>query len=182
MSNLLDRVTDSPNEAYITALMAAQESYYEVNGYYPADSSRPGTWYLAGPMSGLPQFNFPQFDEASRVLRQDGWVILSPAEMDDQTERGYALESPDGRSSRTNKPRAHFLKRDFLIVMEVSGIIVLPGWHLSSGARDETRLAHALDKPVLGVYPSLEQIDVHPYISAGMDLDRFEALWPDAVR
>ncbi len=40
------------------------------------------TIYIAGPMSGYPQYNFPAFDEARDELRENGWQVVSPADMD----------------------------------------------------------------------------------------------------
>ncbi|KKL43628.1 hypothetical protein LCGC14_2366920, partial [marine sediment metagenome] len=31
-------------------------------------------YYLAGPMSGYPQFNIPLFDQVTAVLRADGYT------------------------------------------------------------------------------------------------------------
>jgi hypothetical protein len=161
MTNEIDYLTDHPNEVYMEALHTAWHAYEEVTGDRAPDGAG---WYLAGKMSGLPSFNFPAFDAAARELRMRGYVILSPAEMDDDDSRAEAMASPDGNQSRTTLPRAHFLKRDFLIVMEVEGIICLPNWRDSPGARDETRLAMALDKPVLSL-PDLKPITwkEHPY-------------------
>jgi len=53
-------------------------------------------YYLAGPMTGLPQFNFPEFDRVAASLRSDGLNIISPAELDDSETRDAALSSPDG--------------------------------------------------------------------------------------
>lgn len=52
--------------------------------------------YIAGPMTGIPQFNFPLFDAVAHELRNDGWTIISPAETDHEQTRAAAMESPDG--------------------------------------------------------------------------------------
>ncbi len=38
--------------------------------------------YIAGPMTGIPCFNFPAFNYAERVLQQDGWTVHNPAAKD----------------------------------------------------------------------------------------------------
>ncbi len=40
--------------------------------------------YLAGPMRGLPLFNFPAFADAAAKLRAQGYDVFSPAERDEQ--------------------------------------------------------------------------------------------------
>lgn len=99
-------------------------------------------FYLAGPMSGLPQFNFPAFDAAASLLRELGHEIVSPAELDDEDTRADALASPDGRPTQRDKVNGHtwgdFLSRDVKIVADkVQGIVFLPGWDKSRGARLE---------------------------------------------
>ena len=95
-------------------------------------------WYLAGPMTGIPQFNFPLFDRVSQSLREDGYTIISPAELDDDADRAMALASEDGEIGSQVRTWGDFLSRDVKIVAdEVDGIIFLPGWFKSRGARLE---------------------------------------------
>lgn len=98
-------------------------------------------WYLAGPMSGIPQFNFPAFFKASEDLRSMGFDIISPAEIDDPKTKAAALASPDGApgsGSAHGQTWGDFLARDVkLIADSVKGIIFLNGWEKSRGARLE---------------------------------------------
>lgn len=95
-------------------------------------------YYLAGPMSGLPQFNFPAFDSATRKLRNNDFNVVSPAELDSDAIREAALASLDGAPMPEHGTWADFLARDVkLIADRVTGIIFLDGWEKSRGARLE---------------------------------------------
>lgn len=99
-------------------------------------------FYLCGPMSNVPQFNFPMFDRiAARCRHLDFGEIVSPAEMDSPEIRAAALASPDGvPNERTScgQTWGDFLARDVkLVADQIDGIIVLPGWMRSRGARLE---------------------------------------------
>lgn len=99
-------------------------------------------FYLAGPMSGLPQFNFPAFYEAAAHLRDTGWGIVSPAELDDEDTKNDALKSAKGNPADQKKTWADFLARDIKIVVDKCvGIVFLPNWFLSRGARLEAYCA-----------------------------------------
>lgn len=101
--------------------------------------------YIAGPMTGLPQHNIPAFDAAAQDLRERGYDVVSPAELDDQATRAAALASPDGRC-KFDETWGDFLARDVKIIADgrLEGIVVLPGWQGSRGARLETFVGNRL--------------------------------------
>jgi hypothetical protein len=118
--------------------------------------------YIAGPMTGIPGFNYPAFDDAAADLRARGYEAVSPAEMDDPDVRAAALANPNGDlatfDADTGKTWGDLLARDVkLVADEVDGIAVLPGWERSRGARLETFVAKLCGKPVLR-YPDLEPL------------------------
>src|SRR3546814_10570753 len=45
------------------------------------------TIYIAGPMSGYPEWNYPAFFRAEYTLEREGWDVKNPARKDD--EMGY---------------------------------------------------------------------------------------------
>lgn len=90
--------------------------------------------YLAGPMSGLPDFNIPAFDEAAHQLRAAGFGVINPADV--------------GRG----QPQAHwvwYMRRALENLAQADGIALLPGWEKSKGATLERTIALALGMPVL---------------------------------
>lgn len=98
--------------------------------------------YIAGPMSGLPGFNFPAFFEAARRLRKKGHDIISPAELDDPDVRERAMASPDGALDEKLPKWGALLARDVALVAdECDSVALLPGWAKSRGARLEAYVA-----------------------------------------
>lgn len=102
--------------------------------------------YLAGPMSGYPQFNFPAFYEAAETLRRLGFDVVSPAEMDALTSAeivSAAMKSIDGSLDNNGKVAGHtwgdLLSRDVKMIADggIEGIMFLQDWQRSKGARLE---------------------------------------------
>ena len=105
------------------------------------------TWYLAGPMSWIPRCNFPLFERVARTLREQGLRIVSPAELDDEETRAAAYASADGRPPEDGPTWGDFLSRDVkLIADEAGGVIMLPEWYRSRGAKLEVFVGLVSDK------------------------------------
>lgn len=107
--------------------------------------------YLAGPMRGVPEFNFPLFMRVETWLEGRGFHVFNPARHDLDTgavaitDPGYALGDIDGL------PRfdlAEAFEWDNAAIRVSDGIVMLPGWHESKGAQEEYALAHRLEKDV----------------------------------
>ena len=103
------------------------------------------TWYLAGPMSNIPKFNFPLFERVATFLREQGYTIISPHELDGEKERAEAWESKAG-----NCDEAYYWKclvRDVdIVTSKVGGIVFLPQWWTSRGAKLEAFVGLLTDK------------------------------------
>lgn len=105
------------------------------------------TWYLAGPMSGIAQFNIPLFDRAAARLRKEGIIIVSPAELDDPEVRAASLASVDGKPIGIGGTWGDFLARDVKVVSDTcDGVILLQNWSQSRGARLEAFVGLLTDK------------------------------------
>lgn len=70
--------------------------------------------YIAGPMTGLPEYNFPAFNAAAAAWREAGWEVLNPA------------ESFEGR---TDLPYEEYVDHDIDLLVTCDAIAVLPGWN-----------------------------------------------------
>ena len=93
-------------------------------------------FYLSGPMSGKPDSNFSLFQQAAEILRERGFYIISPVELDLEEES-------------SSSPWGHYIGRDVHVLIDkCDAIILLPDWQMSKGARIELFVAitcgHAL--------------------------------------
>lgn len=88
--------------------------------------------YIAGPMTGLPELNFPAFHAAAAALREQGLTVINPAEI-----------NPDVGADWIDCMRA-----DIQQLVTCDGIYLLPGWEKSRGAKLEHHIADALGMDV----------------------------------
>jgi hypothetical protein len=89
--------------------------------------------YLSGPMSGLPDFNYPAFNRAAADLRAMEYDVINPA------------EAIDGE---THHPYTEYIRRDVENVLKCDLLVLLNGWEDSAGAHLEVALAVGVGIPV----------------------------------
>lgn len=113
--------------------------------------------YLAGPMSGIEDFNYPAFRAAAADLREKGYEVTNPVEVDEKSGVTGILSQSYGLIDA--KGWQDCLRRDIMALLnnEVDGIVVLPGWEESKGAALEVHVARAMGLPILS-YPDLEEV------------------------
>lgn len=110
--------------------------------------------YIAGPMSGLPEFNFPAFFAAQRQLEAQGWKVWNPAAKDEEAKLDpEAVKNGDAaRAIATGFNFRDAFSWDMMRIIEGTGIYMLKGWEKSPGARAE----HAVATAMKTHYPDFE--------------------------
>lgn len=109
------------------------------------------TMYLAGPMRGIQYYNFPAFQEAAAALRDAGWDVISPVDMDIIEDGIDAMQLPrdtDWDQAPAGLDYVTVMTRDLTAVCAAAAICVLPGWRHSAGARVEVQAAQVCGIPM----------------------------------
>lgn len=111
--------------------------------------------YLAGPMRGIPEFNFPAFHAAADKLRADGHSVFNPAEKDNE-RHGTDISKGNSTGDEHLAAKEHgFNLREALLIdmtficQEADAIALLPGWKNSKGATAEHATAAALGLEII---------------------------------
>ena len=107
---------------------------------------RQTTIYLAGPMRGYVQYNFPLFDEWEEYILSCNIAVVSPARMDRECDDLHPENFPEGWDWNTvpvSFSVTDAMRRDIREITKCTHIIMLPGWQYSSGACAEFDVARA---------------------------------------
>lgn len=104
------------------------------------------TVYVAGPMTGLPEFNYPAFNAAADELREAGFDVLNPVDSEENNPTPGTPQAWDW-----------YMRHAIRMVLDADGIATLPDWESSRGARLEVDLAHHLGMPVKPVRAWVQQ-------------------------
>ena len=102
--------------------------------------------YLAGPMRGHEEFNFPEFHKQAKWLRAQGWTVFSPAERDEQDvalNGDWAIGKQRGLD--------YFMQFDLAAVCQTEAVVLMNGWEESQGARLEAMVAVEIGHPVFEI-------------------------------
>lgn len=112
--------------------------------------------YLAGPMRGYPEFNFPKFMKFAAMLRERGHTVFNPAERDIERHNGVDVSKGNMDGCEQKAATDHkFSMRDALrddlvyITQEADAIYLMHGWQNSKGVNAELAVAEALGLIVL---------------------------------
>jgi hypothetical protein len=99
--------------------------------------------YVAGPMTGIPGYNFDSFDRNAQFLADGGWDPISPADLDRQA--GHNPNDPEWFERLFTAEDYHAaMVRDYRALTECSAIAFIPGWEKSKGAALERAFANRL--------------------------------------
>lgn len=91
--------------------------------------------YIAGPMRGLPESNYPQFENVARFLRSEGWNVCSPVEIGAAFGTEAELVANPVRLAVAVEAERDALRTS------CDAILLLPGWERSKGTRAELIIA-----------------------------------------
>ncbi len=84
--------------------------------------------YVVGPMSGIPDYNYPAFKLATHNLRVFGYIVECPTEHNEPLDNNWLL----------------FMRLALFKLLRCDAIVLLDGWEQSKGASIEKRLAEDL--------------------------------------
>lgn len=103
--------------------------------------------YISGPMTGLPDLNFPAFHAAAKALRAMGMQVTNPAEL----------------NTGTNAQWEDCMRVDVKALCDCTGLVLLPGWENSRGAFVELFLARQFAMPVTTLDKLLDSTGLRTY-------------------
>ncbi|MNQ97696.1 Nucleoside 2-deoxyribosyltransferase [compost metagenome] len=91
--------------------------------------------YLAGPMTGHPDLNFPLFLAEAKRLRSAGYEVVNPAEINVDPSKGWK----------------ECMRADIAELVKCDAIAMMPGWQQSRGASLEHHIATQLGLIVINL-------------------------------
>lgn len=98
--------------------------------------------YIAGPMRGYKDYNYPEFHKYAALLRSLGYTVINPAE---------------SFGGRQDLPIEVYLEHDLVLLSLCDVIVLLKGWEKSEGVRQEIEYAQKVGIPYRVVSAFIEK-------------------------
>jgi len=125
--------------------------------------------YVAGPMTGRKDLNYPEFFRVAKELRALGHEVINPAE-----NNGATLEEALTNVVSYEEDWETYLRKDIKGLVDSDAICMLPDWQTSRGALLEHHIAYSLGIPVYifregKLQPRVQVIGISGYARSGKD-------------
>lgn len=89
--------------------------------------------YLSGPMTGMPELNFPAFHAEAARLRALGYEVENPAEINHEQNASWH----------------ECMRKDLAALLTCDALALLDGWTTSAGAHLEMHVAHRVGMEIV---------------------------------
>jgi len=128
--------------------------------------------YIAGPMTGYEDWNFPAFFDAENQIKELGYETLNPAANDGASLEAAIQNAISARDSGATW--ASYMRRDLSNLVLSDYVCVLPNWQRSKGASLEVHVAKALGIPLMilrdgQLIPRVTCVGISGYARSGKD-------------
>jgi hypothetical protein len=106
--------------------------------------------YIAGPMTGYPNFNFDNFNRVAALFEARGWQVLNPANKGPEWNAVLDEEAVKTGDGKLAIEKGFDFRRDYTWdvskVIEADAIYMMKGWQFSPGAVGEHAVAVAMKR------------------------------------
>ena len=89
--------------------------------------------YISGPMTGMPEMNFPAFHAEAARLTALGYDVVNPAELNPEPENGWH----------------ECMRNDLAALLTCDALALMDGWQKSAGAHLEMHVAHRVGMEIV---------------------------------
>lgn len=115
----------------------------------PFNEPEPRRIYIAGPMTGIADYNRPAFYSTAEAFEEGGWEVFNPAENDVRLFGSHEACNAAIEANRNQALRVMLGSDLEWICSDADAIAMLPGWEKSYGARAEHATAVALGLEII---------------------------------
>lgn len=103
--------------------------------------------YVSGPMTGILNYNFDEFQKAQHKLEKDGYIVLNPHEIGKELYEKWSKVEVSSEEKR-KEMWCEFMKLDIQHLMLADCVFVLRNWESSNGSVIELLNAQKLNIPI----------------------------------